>query len=245
MNNYQRFQGKLVVVTGGGNGIGAATAERFAAEGATVAVMDLDCRQIQDKVAYAPSGDCTDDAQLSEFFDTVQRQWGSVDVLFNNVGQSARERSGPFTESSESTWRFVREVSLLTAMRASRKVAPGMRAAGHGRIINMSSDAALVGDLGLADYAAAKMGVIGFTRALARELAPAGITVNAVCPGAIRTQAHDKLAPEVVQRIRDATPAGFVGEPADVASTVAFLASAEARFITGQTLLIDGGRWML
>ena len=73
MNNYQRFQGKLVVVTGGGNGIGAATAERFAAEGATVAVMDLDCRQIQDKVAYAPSGDCTDDAQLSEFFDTVQR----------------------------------------------------------------------------------------------------------------------------------------------------------------------------
>lgn len=142
-------------------------------------------------------------------------------------------------------WRFVLEVSLLTAMRASRRIAPGMKARGFGRIVNMSTDAAFAGDVGLADYAAAKMGVIGFTRSLARELAPHGVTVNAVCPGAIRTRAHDKLRPEVLQKIVADTPAGFIGAPEDVAATVRFLASDDARFITGQTLLIDGGRWML
>ncbi|WP_143479086.1 SDR family NAD(P)-dependent oxidoreductase, partial [Pseudomonas aeruginosa] len=156
-----------------------------------------------------------------------------------------RERGAPFVESREEVWRFVLEVSLLTAMRASRRVAPGMKARGFGRIVNMSTDAAFVGDVGLADYAAAKMGVVGFTRSLAREVAPHGVTVNAVCPGAIRTRAHDQLNPEVLARIVADTPAGFIGAPRDVAAAVAFLAGDDARFITGQTLLIDGGRWML
>lgn len=240
-----RFKDRVVVVTGGGQGIGAGSAQRFAAEGARVAVIDLDCSEVAGQVALAVDSDCTDPAKVSDFFDRVETQLGPVDVLFNNVGQSAREMGGAFVESSEETWRFVLEVSLLTTMRASRRAAPGMRARRRGRIVNMSSDAALVGDAGLADYACAKMGVIGFTRALARELAPHGVTVNAVGPGAIRTRAHDKLAPQVLDRIRQGTPAGFIGVPADVAALVAFLASDEARFITGQTILVDGGRWML
>jgi NAD(P)-dependent dehydrogenase (short-subunit alcohol dehydrogenase family) len=139
----------------------------------------------------------------------------------------------------------VLEVSLLSAMLATRQVVGGMRERHTGRIINMSSESAFYGDLGLVDYSAAKMGVIGFTRALARELAPFRINVNAVAPGAIRTRAHDRLPAEVIDRIRDSTPIGFIGEPEDVGNVVVFLASDDSRFITGQTLLIDGGRWMI
>lgn len=249
-----KFDRRIAVVTGGGQGIGAAAALRFLANGAKVAVLDLDCGPLIEQLSALPgaqasclcvSGDCTDASTVSAFFDRVNAELGPVDILFNNVGQSARESSGSFAESHEATWRFVMEVSLLTAMRASRHVAAGMRDRGFGRIINMSSDAALVGDIGLADYAAAKMGIIGFTRSLARELAPHGVTVNAVCPGAIRTRAHDTLKPEILARITAQTPAGFIGLPEDVAAAVGFLAEDDARFITGQTLLIDGGRWMV
>jgi len=233
--------------SGGGNGIGAATAERFLSEGARVAVIDLETNGLEthggDRL-FAVAGDCTDAAALAAFHADAVSKFGPVDILFNNVGQSGRERAAPFHLSQEDVWRFVLEVSLLSTMRLSRLVATTMRERG-GRIINMSSDAAFVGDAGLVDYATAKMGIVGFTRALARELAPFGVTVNSVAPGAIRTRAHERVPAEVIERIKQATPAGFVGEPADVAGVVAFLASEDARFITGQTLLVDGGRWMI
>ncbi|WP_342363738.1 SDR family NAD(P)-dependent oxidoreductase [Terrarubrum flagellatum] len=245
----QRFAGKTVAITGAAHGIGAATALRFLAEGARVAAIDRD--RFDDAFVDAPddrffaiTGDCADAVALGDFHTQTITRFGPIDILFNNVGQSGRERAARFHESEEEVWRFVLEVSLLTTMRMSRLVAMTMRERG-GRIINMSSDAAFVGDAGLADYAAAKMGIVGFTRALARELAAHGVTVNAVAPGAIRTRAHDRLAPEVIERIKSTTPAGFIAEPEDVAGVVAFLASDEARYVTGQTLLIDGGRWML
>jgi NAD(P)-dependent dehydrogenase (short-subunit alcohol dehydrogenase family) len=248
----RRFLGKTVVITGAAHGIGAATAARFLAEGAQVAAIDREADgfaelqpQAQDGRLLAVAGDCTDAAALADFHARTLAAFGSIDVLFNNVGQSGRERAAEFYASSEEVWRFVLEVSLFAAMRLSRLVVPGMRERGRGRIVNMSSDAAFVGDVGLVDYAAAKMGVVGFTRALARELAPFGVTVNAVAPGAIRTRAHDKLAPEVIDRIKAGAPAGFIAEPEDVAGCVAFLASDDARYVTGQTLLIDGGRWMV
>lgn len=247
----RRFTGKTVAITGAAHGIGAATARRFLSEGARVAVIDRDAEGLAEGFADAPAGllmtmagDCTDAAILADFHARTVAAFGPVDILFNNVGQSGRERAGPFHDSEEEVWRFVLEVSLLTAMRMSRLAVPAMRARG-GRIVNMSSDAAFVGDAGLTDYAAAKMGVVGFTRALARELAPHGVTVNAVAPGAVRTRAHDRLSPAVIERIKATTPAGFVAEPEDVAGVVAFLASEDARYITGQTLMIDGGRWMI
>jgi acetoacetyl-CoA reductase/3-oxoacyl-[acyl-carrier protein] reductase len=239
-----RLSGKTAVVTGAAHGIGRATALRLAAEGARVAAIDIEAASVVELSAKGIAieiGDCTDAATAQRFIEHL----GPVDILFNNVGQSARERSSAFHVSEEATWRFVLEVSLLTTMRFSRLVAPGMRERRSGRIVNMSSDAAFAGDAGIADYAAAKMGVIGFTRSLARELAPFGVTVNAVCPGAIKTRAHDRLSPEIVERIREATPAGYVGTPEDVAAVVAFLAGDESRFVTGQSILIAGGRWMI
>ena len=248
----RRFLDKTVVITGAAHGIGAATARRFLAEGARVAAIDREADEFADLQAQADddrlltiAGDCTDAGALADFHARTLAAFGPIDVLFNNVGQSGRERAAEFHQSSEEVWRFVLEVSLFTAMRMTRIVAPATRERRFGRIVNMSSDAAFVGDAGLADYAAAKMGVVGFTRALARELAPFGVTVNAVAPGAIRTRAHDRLAPEVIDRIKAGAPAGFIAEPEDVAGCVAFLASDDARYVTGQTLLIDGGRWMV
>jgi acetoacetyl-CoA reductase/3-oxoacyl-[acyl-carrier protein] reductase len=246
-----RFKAKTVAITGAAHGIGAAAARRFLDEGAKVAVIDREAGGFVESFAGQPAdrlltmdGDCTDAAVLADFHARTVAAFGPVDIVFNNVGQSGRERAALFHESNEDVWRFVLEVSLFTTMRMSRLVVPAMRERG-GRIVNMSSDAALVGDAGLTDYAAAKMGIVGFTRALARELAPHGVTVNAVAPGAIRTRAHDRLTPAVLDRIKATTPAGFIAEPEDVAACVAFLASDDARYVTGQTLLIDGGRWMI
>lgn len=245
-----RFAGRHVAITGGANGIGRATALRFAAEGATLALFDIEAEPLaataeacraQGAAVTTAVADLTDRAAVEAAFAAT----GPIDVLFNNVGQSARERSRPFHESDPETWRFVVNVSLMTTMLVSRQVVPGMRARGQGRIVNMSTESAFYGDVGLVDYAAAKMGVIGFTRSLARELAPFRVNVNAVAPGAIRTRAHDRLPREVIDKVRQSVPMGFVAEPEDVAGVVAFLASDDARYVTGQTMLIDGGRWMI
>ncbi|PON14747.1 hypothetical protein C2W62_27470 [Candidatus Entotheonella serta] len=124
-------------------------------------------------------------------FDAIHAQFGQVDILFNNVGQSTHQQAAEFWQSNEELWRFVLTVSLLTAMRCSRPVVLQMRQRRSGKIINISSESAFYGDARLVDYAAAKMGIVGFTRALARELAPFQVNVNAVAPGAIRTRAHD------------------------------------------------------
>jgi len=249
-----RLDGQVAVVTGAANGIGRASALRLARDGADLALLDREAAPLRE-VAAAIDGlgrrveaielDCTQDAALAQAFDRIRQRFGRVDILFNNVGQSAREKAGEFWRSEPETWRFVLEISLLTTMRASRLVVEEMRSRGSGKIINMSSESAFYGDAGLVDYAAAKMGVIGFTRALARELAPFRVNVNAVAPGAIATRAHQRLPPEVIDRIKASVPMGYIGEPDDVANVVAFLASAESRYVSGQTILIDGGRWMI
>lgn len=249
-----RLAGRIAVVSGAANGIGRASALRLAREGADLVIADREGDTLQE-VARAVEGlgrqvlaitaDWTDAAAVRDAFAATRRRFGRVDVLFNNVGQSARERASEFHLSEEETWRFVIEISLLTTMRATREVVEEMRARRSGRIVNMSTESAFYGDVGFVDYAAAKMGVVGFTRSLARELAPFHVNVNAVCPGAIRTRAHDRVPREVIDRVRTSVPMGYVGEPDDVAGVVAFLASDDARYVTGQSILIDGGRWMV
>src|SRR5262244_2542881 len=249
-----RLFGRVAVVSGAANGIGRASALRLAREGADLAVVDREGEALGEvaraveglgRAALAITADWTDADAVARAFAEIRRRFGRVDVLFNNVGQSARERASEFHLSAEETWRFVIEVSLLTTMRASRHVVEEMRARRSGRIVNMSTESAFYGDVGFVDYAAAKMGVVGFTRSLARELAPFQVNVNAVCPGAIRTRAHDRLPKDVIDKVRTSVPMGYVAEPDDVAGVVAFLASDDARYVTGQSILIDGGRWMV
>jgi NAD(P)-dependent dehydrogenase (short-subunit alcohol dehydrogenase family) len=249
-----RQEGRIAVITGAANGIGRASAIRLAHEGADVAILDLESDALEDTATeirqlgrrtLALRVDCTDEQAVVQAFADIGAHFGRVDVLFNNVGQSARERASEFWQSQPDTWRFVVGVSLFPAMLCARQVVGQMRERRSGKIVNMSSESAFYGDTGLVDYSAAKMGIVGFTRALARELAPFRINVNVVCPGAIGTRAHDRLPAEVIDKIRYSVPMGYIAEPADVASVVAFLASDDSRYITGQSILIDGGRWMI
>jgi NAD(P)-dependent dehydrogenase (short-subunit alcohol dehydrogenase family) len=249
-----RLSGRIAVVTGAANGIGRASALRLAREGADLVLVDREGDSLQEaaraveaagRPALPITADWTDPDAVQAAVAAARRRFGRIDILFNNVGQSARERASLFHVSAEETWRFVIEVSLLTTMRATRLVVEEMRARRSGRIVNMSTESAFYGDVGFVDYAAAKMGVVGFTRSLARELAPFQVNVNVVCPGAIRTRAHDRLPREVIDKVRTSVPMGYVAEPEDVAGVVAFLASDDARYITGQSILIDGGRWMI
>ncbi len=250
----RRLEGKLAVVTGAANGIGRASALRFASEGANLAILDLEADGL-DKVAEEArkggatvltiAGDCTDQKTVEEAFRKIYAEFGFIDVLMNNVGQSARERASEFYKSDPEVWRFVIDVSLMSTLIASRQVVPSMREAGRGKIVNVASNAGMAGEVGISEYAAAKMGVIGFTRSLARELAPFKVNVNAVCPGVTKTRVIDRISEEFLEKIRASIPLGYFAEPEDIAAAAAFLASDDSRYMTGQSVVVDGGRWMI
>ena len=250
----KRLEGRLAVITGAGNGIGRASAVRMAREGARLAVLDIEPDAVAATAALvrenggeatAATVDCTDEAAVVEAFAAIHRDLGPIDILMNNVGQSARQRASEFHLSSSEVWRFVLDISLIPTLTCSRQVVAGMRERRRGRIVNVASNAGLAGEVGLADYAAAKMGVIGFTRSLARELAPFGINVNALCPGVTKTRVIERISPEIVEAITRSIPLGHFAEPEDIAAVAAFLASDDARYMTGQSVVVDGGRWMV
>lgn len=247
----RQFAGRVAVVTGGANGIGRAIALGFAAEGADVAIMDREEGPLAEAAeaarrhgvrVLALAGDMTDKAVVAENFARVRADLGPVDMLTNNIGQTARENYSEFYLARPETLEFVVGVSLMTTLMCSRQVVEDMRERRFGKIVSISSDSAMNGDIGTVDYAAAKSGVLGFTRALARELGPFKVNVNAVCPGPTNTRAMQRIPKDAYERAKNAIPLGELCEPEDIANAVVFLSSDRARFITGQTLMVNGGR---
>ena len=238
---------KIAIVTGGGQGIGRAIAGKLAAEGATVVVTDLVERSAIQTAEELPGAvalgvDVTDRQGVQAMADQVAQLFGRVDVLVNNAGW---DKASPFTESEPADWDRAIAVNLYGVLHTCKAVLPIMAAQGSGAVVNLGSDAGRVGSSGEAVYSAAKGGVIVFTKSLAREMARHQVRVNCVCPGPTDTALFASFAgPKLREALTKAIPFRRLGQPADVANVVAFLASDEASFVTGQTISVSGGLTM-
>lgn len=249
-------EGRVALVTGASRGIGAAIALRLAHDGFDVALnwVGEDARdnhaeaeavaeqaRALDVEALCVEADITDRTAVDTMVAEVGERLGPVAVLVNNAGIT-RDRT--LRKLAPEDWDRVLEVNLTGAFNCTRAAVDGMTERGWGRIISLSSVVALMGNFGQANYAASKAGLLGLTKSLAREVARKGVTVNAVAPGFIATEMTAAIPEDVAERIVESIPVGWMGEPADVANAVAFLASEQARYITGHVLSVNGGLHM-
>ena len=236
------FENQVVIVTGTSRGIGRAIACAFAAKGATVACiatsLESASRTATEIGGHAYGCDLGDSAQIAETFAKIEADLGTASVLVNNAGIT---RDTLMLRMKEEDWDKVLDVNLKGAFLTCREVARPMMKARYGRIINVTSIVGLGGAAGQANYAAAKAGLIGLTKTIAKEFGSRGITCNAVAPGFIETDMTEKLPEEFRDQVVKTAPVGRLGSPEDVAAAVVFLASPMAAYITGQVLVVDGG----
>jgi 2-hydroxycyclohexanecarboxyl-CoA dehydrogenase len=244
------LDGRVALVTGAARGIGAAIAHRLAAHGATVVVADLDgdaagaTAEALDGKAFGVAVDVSSSASVNAALDEVRAAAGPPAILVNNAGIDVIK---PFVDSTEEEWDRIIAVNLKGPINCSRAVLDAMIERKYGRIVNIASDAGRVGSSGEAVYSATKGGVIAFTKTLAREMARHGITVNCVCPGPTETALLAQVAEysqKLYESVSRAIPLGRTAQPDDIAPAVAFLASDDASYITGQTLSVSGGLTM-
>ena len=250
------FEGKTVIVTGGGGGIGGATSKRFAADGAKVAVFDMNVEAAQKVVdeikaaggvAQAFKCNITDRAEVDAAVAAAEAALGPIAVLVNNAGWDVFK---PFTKTVPAEWEKLIAINLTGALHMLHAVLPGMAERKYGRIVNIASDAARGGSSGEAVYSACKGGLVALSKTLAREHARQSITVNVVCPGPTDTALLAGVAEgardpaKLIEAFKSAIPLGRLGKPADLASAIAFFGSDDASFITGQVISVSGGLTM-
>jgi 2-hydroxycyclohexanecarboxyl-CoA dehydrogenase len=249
-----RVAGKVAIVTGAASGLGRGIAQALAAEGARVAVVDLNEAGAEETVevvtkaggeAAAWRADISDKARIDAVVGEVAARWGGVHILVNNAGL---DKVGPFVQSPESDWDLILRVNLKGPIVCTRAVLDVMIKQGGGKIVNIASDAGRVGSTGEAVYSAAKGGIIAFTKTIAREMARHRINVNCVCPGPSDTPLFAEVAagnPKLAESLKRVIPFGRLGTPEDLAPAVVFFASDESAFVTGQTLSVSGGLTMV
>ncbi len=246
-----RLKGRVTVVTGASRGIGRATALALAEEGADVAINFQRNEALAKEVAQAIErigrgaetfqADVSDLEQVLRMRDAVLQRFERVDILVNNAGIN-RDRS--FAKMDAESWRSVIDVNLNSVFNCTKAFLEGMATRGYGRIINISSIIGQMGNFGQSNYAAAKAGLFGFTKTLAREVAGKGVTVNAVAPGFIETEMVNALPKDVQERLLAQIPIRRFGKPEEVAKAVIFLASEDTSYITGHVLNVNGGMYM-
>lgn len=242
-----RLQDRVAIVTGGANGIGKVTAQRFAAEGARVMIWDLDRERGETTAAeikeqgYEAAFMAVNTSRFEEVESGAKKvadRWGRIDILINNAGIT---RDASLKKMTTEQWQQVMDVNLTGVFNCTKVISNYMVEQGYGRIISASSVVGLYGNFGQTNYVAAKAGVIGMTRVWARELGRKGITANAVAPGFIATEMIKKIPDEVLKGIEAKIPIGKMGDPEDIANAYVFLASDEARYVNGAVLSVDGG----
>jgi 2-hydroxycyclohexanecarboxyl-CoA dehydrogenase len=242
-----KLDNKVAIVTGSGRGIGRGIVEKLAAEGARVVVSDVDeesAREAAEAIGGESVGlqaDVTSKESVEAMVKEVMDHFGRIDILVNNAGW---DKVQPFLESNESDWQRIIAINLYGTLHCCKAVLPVMVAQGYGKVVNIGSDAGRVGSSGEAVYSAAKGGIIAFTKTLAREMARYKINVNCVCPGPADTPLFAEIGeenPKLREALLKAIPFRRLARPEDLANAVAFLASDEAEYITGQTLSVSGG----